>query len=209
MTNRSGRKLGQDIHDGLGQNLTGLLLFSGMLQEDMNQSMPRNIQLMNAIASQARKTLDLTRRISRTLFPLKMVESGLEIALDELTSYFSETTDVSFGIHLSSSIKKISKNQATHIYRIVYEGILNAIHNDTPDIIDITIHSEAPTCNLEIKIGGCIRPEILKSNIFFELMEYRAKLISATLQTKIDASNTLIITCNIIDECSSCKPEII
>ncbi len=126
------RSLGQDIHDGIGQNLTGLLLYSSSLQTRLGQIDPILADRISPIISGARRTLDLARKVSRTLLPYKTVESGLAAALDELASYFNETHNLSIDIQLDGSEKPLPERTLIQLYRIVYECILNSVHHDSP-----------------------------------------------------------------------------
>ncbi len=200
------RNLGQDIHDGLGQTLTGLLLYSSTLQADLEKSSFRELDRVVDLVRSAQRNLYLARKISRTLFPFKMMEAGLDAAFDELTSYFSEKANIQFETKLDFSIQDIPDFIVTHFYRIVYECILNTQHDDNPSWIRIHLYSESDKYCLLTKVEGCNSPENISNNMFVELMRYRAKLIHGELSTEISPTDDIIIRCSVPNGISSVKP---
>lgn len=193
------RSLGQDIHDGLGQNLTGLLLYSSSIHEDMKNNNSTALPQMEEMLENVNKCLHLARKVSRTLFPIKIMETGFDVALDELISYFTETTEVEFDIRLDGSEQHLSGSIVLHFYRIVYESILNTISNDTPSHIRITLQLENGGCCLSMRIYGCLDPEIICNNMFVMLMRYRARLVSGKLTVAITDTREILINCKVPD----------
>ena len=90
------QSFGQDIHDSLGQHMTGLLLYGGALKEQMRDLDARFIQQIEEIIDAIDHALLLTRRTSRTLLPLSKGAVELDAALDELIAFYKETTAVRF-----------------------------------------------------------------------------------------------------------------
>lgn len=189
------RSLGQDIHDGLGQHLTGLLLLSSSVQSELETEHSLELPRIRNIVSSVQQNLHLARKVSRTLFPFKMMEAGFEPALDELTAYFSEANNVVFIIRLDGSEKNLSDHAVIHLYRILYENILNSVHNDTPTAIKIELRSDKENCFLVTEIDGCEDPEDICNNMFVELMHYRAKLISGKLTVEVFPAGKIVVTC--------------
>jgi signal transduction histidine kinase len=189
--------LAQDIHDGLGQNLTGLLLYSSSLLQDLKQQNSFEQQKAEELTNVAERTLNLARKVSRTLFPHKLEATGLETAFDELASYFADIKPIQFVINLEGAQKQLPENINVHFYRIAYESILNTVHNDNPTRIYITLTSRNHSHCLSLKILGCSNPNIISDNMFLELMRYRARLVSGKLEYKITNQGHILISCTI------------
>ncbi|MBN2163474.1 MAG: hypothetical protein JXR25_01195 [Pontiellaceae bacterium] len=190
------RSLGQDIHDGLGQNLTGLLIFSNILLEEVENQGIDCISDLESIIHGVQKNLTLTRRLSRTLFPFKMIEAGLDSALDELSAYFSETTDTTFLINLDESEKELSDFNLIHFYRIVHECVLNILHHDHPKEICIVFTKQNAKFILNITATDCENPDITIDDTYIELVRYRAQLMGGELTTVLKPDNSLQIECS-------------
>ncbi len=191
------RKLGQDIHDGLGQTLTGLLLFSSSIQENLKNHGSCGVENIDSIVADTQKNLHLARKVSRTLFPFKMMGTSFDAAIDELISYFKETTAIKFEVKLDGTETRFPDNVMIHFYRIVYECILNTLHYETPTSILIKTHSNGNTHRLRVKIDGCNEPMNICNNIFVELMRYRAKLIEGELTSIILPDNSIQFECTV------------
>jgi signal transduction histidine kinase len=189
--------LAQDIHDGLGQNLTGLLLYSSSLLQDLKQQNSFEQQKAEELTNVAERTLNLARKVSRTLFPHKLEATGLETAFDELTSYFLEIKPIRFIINMDGAHKHLPENINVHFYRIAYECILNTVHNDNPTQIQISLTSRNHSHCLSLKISGCSNPHVISDNMFLELMRYRARLVSGKLDYKITNQGNILISCTI------------
>jgi signal transduction histidine kinase len=189
--------LAQDIHDGLGQNLTGLFLYSSSLLQDIKQQNSFEQQRAEELTDLAKRSLNLARKVSRTLFPHKFEATGLETALDELTSYFLEIKPIRFIINLDRAHKQLPENINVHFYRIAYESILNTVHNDNPTLIQISLTSRNHSHCLSLKISGCSNPYVISDNMFLELMRYRAQLVSGKLEYKITNQGNILISCTI------------
>ncbi len=196
----SRQSLGQDIHDSLGQNLTGLLLYSSLLQEQLNGANFHNLQIINEIIADIDRSLILTRKISRTLFPFKQVESSFEAAVDEVTSYYTETNSVRFDIQLDGTEQLMNDHDTLQLYRIVHESILNSTHYETPSLIKISLKRDLGMCCLKTQIDGLIKPQNIVNNMFVELMRYRAQLLNGSLHIKVRSDNSVVVGC-----CFPCK----
>lgn len=190
------RTLGQDIHDELGQNLTGLLLLGSSIQDDMERVQSDDLPRIQRIVSHAQHNLQLARKVSRTLFPFKMMETGLEAALDELTSCFSETNDIRFEIRLDGSEGKLPERVVIHFYRIAYECILNAIHYGTPDAIRFILRSNKTHTCLRAEIEGRMTGKEMRDNMFVEMMRYRIKSIQGDLNIPVASPETMVFSCS-------------
>jgi len=178
--------LAQSIHDGLGQHLTGLLLYSSSLEAALRNKNSRHADCAAALEENAQRNLQLARKVSRTLFPVRMSETGLLAALDELVSYFTETVDLKFDVQLDESHRHLTDQAALHLYRIVYEGILNALHYASPSLIRISLSGKNGLCRLLIENdwNGEARP--MNNSMEVELMRYRMRHINGkfTIDTK-------------------------
>ena len=184
-------KLGQDIHDGLGQYLTGILLYSNSLAETLHRENSPSTQQARALSDQAQKALHLARKVSRTLFPIRISETGLDTALDELVSYFGDTSDMQFTVRMDGCQKHLPSNMTLHVYRIVYEAILHALHHQArPHRFYISLLAEDAGLRLRITYDGAMAKQGIENNTPIDLMRYRANQIQGhlVLQTQDDTT---------------------
>ncbi|HEX5399782.1 MAG TPA: histidine kinase, partial [Verrucomicrobiae bacterium] len=94
-TERERRRIGQDLHDGLGQHLTATALAGKVLAKQLaGQSNPQ-VEAANHIVGMVENAIELTRLLARGLHPMDMSAEGLVNALEELASSTSREFSVS------------------------------------------------------------------------------------------------------------------
>ncbi|WP_372845253.1 sensor histidine kinase [Pontiella sp.] len=188
-------KLGQDIHDGLGQYLTGLSLYSSSLESELRDKESKEAALAESISRNAQKTLLLARKVSRTLFPVRIAETGLDAALSELASYFSETNDVPLSIQLDDCHSTLPDQSLRHLYRIIYEGILHFIRHENPSRIRINLSGSNERCILHMESDGTGKGKSVGAPAELELMQYRVQQVNGSLSIDPESSGVTSISC--------------
>jgi signal transduction histidine kinase len=183
--------MAQHIHDGLGQHLTGLLLYSSSLEADLNNKKSKETLRAKALTKSAETNLQLARKVSRTLFPIRISETGFDAAVDELTSYFTETTDIQFDIQLDTSHLHLINQSILQLYRLVYEALLNAQYYAHPSHISIQLFGNNNECFLRIEIDGCENHEAIVNSIEMELMHYRVLQVRGELTIKTSSEEKI------------------
>jgi glucose-6-phosphate-specific signal transduction histidine kinase len=189
------QRLAQDIHDGLGQNITGLSLYSGSLLDELITGKSTSIGISESIFSGVRTIHQMVRKLPRTLLPFWIKDFEFDAAIDELISFFSEITEIQFKIRFNQRDQSADKSMTVHVYRMIHESILSSAHYDNPSHIDITFDTDEEMSVLQIQIKGCSSPEQVSDNMFMQLLHYRAKLISGDLHASVTSDNTLLIKC--------------
>lgn len=187
-------ELGQDIHDGLGQYLTGLLLYSSSLEAELHDTQSTDVARATNLVESAQKNLHLARKVSRTLFPVRMSEIGLKPAIFELTSYFSETNGIQFNVQIDPREHRLTTPAKIHIYRIVYGGIMISLHHENPGDILISLSFETNSGILIIESNGngghatSIDDEV-------QLINYRVQQINGRLKVERTREGKTRIEC--------------
>ena len=198
-------KLGQDIHDGLGQYLTGLSLYSSSLESELREKESKEAFLAEGISRNAQKTLLLARKVSRTLFPARIAETGLEAALGELTSYFNETNNINFGVQLDGCHGNLSDQSIRHLYRIIYEGILHFMRHDNRSRIHISLKGNNDGCILLMESNGKADGKSDADRAEVELMEYRVQQVKGILSIDPEPNGATTISCAIPWNTANCS----
>jgi|GEM_PF-4665987 len=187
--------LAQDIHDGLGQHLTGLLLYSSALKEKLSELDAIEQRTLDALVQRAQNNLQLARKISRMLFPIKISETGIKTAVSELADYFSTVHDIQFETHIDTASLSLDPKQELYLYRIICGAIRNEVDTGDPHKIMIILRRKQACAALLIRIDRS-RPHdetALEESMEMKLIRYRANEIGARLVIdKTGASRTRI-----------------
>ncbi|KAA3647339.1 MAG: HAMP domain-containing protein [Chloroflexi bacterium] len=146
-------RLGRELHDSAGQNLTSLLVRLKTIEKQSDTpNMQQSLHTMQDVVSQ---TIEEIRQISYRLRPAALDEFGLEAAIDTLVSEMSSGTGVSIKRNLNLADIQLSSELETVIYRIVQEGLTNVIRHAEATRVDLELVKEASALCLRIDDNGC------------------------------------------------------
>jgi len=190
-------KIGHDLHDSLGQHLTGLAFRAKVFQLKLQaKSLPEADEAADIVAL-ANQAISQTRSLARGLYPVLLEVEGLESALSELTTGIGNL----FGIrcYFKSDLRvNISANgKAVHLYRIAQEAINNAINHGKAKQIWVELATVNEKSVMKIKNDGHDFPENpqRKQGMGLAIMNYRARMINASLAIHRDVNGGTAVTC--------------
>ena len=119
---RERRRLARELHDELGQMLTGIVL---QLEALVRAAPPELRESLVGVQDAARAGVEEVREIARGLRPQLLDEFGLRSALVTLTTAFSERSGVRVRHRLSAELPEFGPEEDLAIYRIAQEGLTN------------------------------------------------------------------------------------
>jgi len=176
-------RIGQELHDCTGQELTALGLLAECLVEALTKSSPTEAALATKIAEGLRRVLGQVRALSRGLIPVEVDAAGLMAALAELASRTSELHSVNCTFDCREPVFVEDNQKATHLYRIAKEAVTNALKHSRAKNITIGLEGDERSIMLRIRdngVGFPREPEEIKG-LGLKIMRYRAGLINAGL----------------------------
>lgn len=174
--------IGRDLHDGLGSHLTGVELLSKALQQRLEKEHVEFADQLGTIRNLIRESIEKTRRLSQGLYPVHVVEYGLESAIEELVSEVENMFRVGFDLSWQGEAEKLDQNTATHLYYIIREAVFNGARHGKPQKIGIYMKLDGHRFSVSIVDDGegfDMRPAA--RGMGFHTMQYRAKAIGAEL----------------------------
>jgi two-component system sensor histidine kinase UhpB len=132
--------IAREIHDELGQQLTGLKMDASWLNKKISPDEKSIHEKISAMISLIDETVKTVRRISSELRPGMLDDLGLADALEWQSSEFEKRTGIRCKFHSAFTEKQFKKNLATGIYRIYQEALTN-----------VARHAEATEINAELE----------------------------------------------------------
>ena len=135
------RRLGQDLHDNCGQELTALGLLTDGLMESLAKTAPGEIEVAKKIQQALKRVLRQVRNISRGLAQVEIDPEGLPAALAELASFLTATSGVRCVFQGYKDIRIEDSVKATHLYHIAQEACTNALKHARPRNVEICLRS--------------------------------------------------------------------
>ena len=180
------RAIGQDLHDSLGQTLTGIAFLSKALEDNLSRKSLPEASDAAKIAKHIDRSIYLTRSLARGCQPIQLESGGLAQALQELADTASEMYGISCTLHCPTHIPSGSTARATHVYYIVREAVTNAARHGRAKNVTITME---PTGNGMIKLaivddGIGLTPQPSKQGLGIRSMRYRAETLGGELKVE-------------------------
>src|SRR5207249_4788398 len=180
---RERRRIGHDLHDGLGQYLAGIAVKAKILEEDLaaaaSPHKPKAEKLVRLINNAIRQA----HTLARGLDPIELEANGLVPALDKLACETEELFRVACILRCDEPVLPMSKSISLQLYRIVQEAINNDVKHGKPGRIEIGLATEPTHLRLRIKDDGRgFRIDTARrGGMGLRIMQYRAHVIGGVL----------------------------
>jgi two-component system CheB/CheR fusion protein len=195
---REQARIGQELHDGLCQQLVGLAFDANSITHTLFEEVHKEAPLAKRIADDLDTAISQARQLSRGLFPIKVDADGLPSALEEYCRAISERFRLSCLFEPPTSIVAVDKRIATHLFRIAQEAVTNALKHSRARRIRVLLHADNEQVALEVVddgIGIGTRPPP-GTGIGLDIMEYRARSIGGTFAiSDLETKGTCVSCC--------------
>jgi two-component system CheB/CheR fusion protein len=197
ITEKERELIGQEMHDGMGQVLTGIavkckglaLKLKGKSSEEMKDAL--------TISKLANKAIAQTRDLAKMLYPVDIETGGLVSALEMLASNAEKTMEVTCRFRCGKSVSVKNLVEAKQIYRITQEAITNAIKHGKAKNINIKLRFTKSGIVLSVKNDGLDFPKLSTrtKGLGLKIMKYRTDLIGGSLDIRKGDKGGTVVTC--------------
>ncbi len=178
-------RIGRDLHDGLGQDLTGISLMLRSLQGQLDRP-PEVLQAeLEEVIDLVSRMMQGTRMLARGLSPVAVEQGGLGQALRQLVERARESGRLRVRLTLrSAGIEDLEPSCAIQLYRIAQEAFSNAQRHAQATRLDVSLTDTRSGLRLRIADDGRGLPPhpAPGAGLGLRSMDYRARLIGATLE---------------------------
>ncbi len=196
ISEREQRRIGQDLHDGLGQLLTGAALHAKALGGQFGRTSPEFSARMNRVIELINDGIAQSRELSRGLQPVADCQV-FPTSIQDL----AERTQTLFNIECSARCEPlpagVSLSDATHLYRIVQESLHNAVRHGKARHIQISLKAMGRNLRLTIRDDGVGFPEVRGRGLGLHIMNYRAGAIGALLEIRSTPGRGVTVICSL------------
>jgi two-component system CheB/CheR fusion protein len=190
-------KIGREVHDNLGQRLTGINLLVSDLQRKLSIKDILSGKKLLQIMEQISLAIGETRNISHGLSPILFPPQKLQDALIELIS-MADKANIQQDCEFSEILNIPDNTVAVQIYRIAQEAVNNAIKYSKARHITLQLKTHKDKMMLVIQDNGIgIELKENKQNwgMGLKIMQYRASSINANLIIESSPNNGTIVRC--------------
>ncbi len=195
LSSKERNDIGHDLHDGLGQYLTGISIFATAL----HQQLPPEMADAKATAKQIVDSADSAKRIMRSIIQgLGLVADepqGLMSALSVLASNITSLYDVHCSLITEDQGLIDDHTVSTQLFFIAHEAVNNAVKHSSCSHIGISLSTRNQVVRLSIEDNGCgfSLPSSADQGMGLGIMRYRASMVRAAIEVKATSSGTSII----------------
>jgi PAS domain S-box-containing protein len=192
------RRIGNDLHDGLGQQLTGVAFLSKVLEQKLTAKKAPERAEASQVYALVSAALRHTRELARGLHVVELQASGFITALQELRDQVESVFNVCCQLKCDKSVRINNPTVATHLYRITQEAVNNAIKHGKTESISISLAKADRRIILTIKDAGVGCPKLLqeKSGMGLHTMKYRTEMIQGTFDIQSGPEGGTVVTCS-------------
>jgi signal transduction histidine kinase len=199
ISGREQRRIGQDLHDGLGQVLTGIGFLSRGLECKLGDSDPEAKAVAVKIRDLAIQAVEQSRRIARGLVPVHLEAWGLYVALQALADQTKSIYEIPcVFVTRGTGMDRLPREAQIHVFRIAQEAISNAMKHDQPTCLVIRFSCEDGMFCLAVEHDGGGAPKDPNRNgdgIGMAIMQHRAKAIGGHLEWSSGKGGRLVVSC--------------
>jgi two-component system CheB/CheR fusion protein len=195
------RRIGQDLHDGIGQELTGVGMMVQNLVESLGKDTPEAEQAKK-IGAGIRRAMSQARALSRGLMPVESDATGLMTALTDLAARINEQGVVQCVFHCPKPVLLTDTTAATHLFRIAQEAVTNALKHGKAKNVEVDLREHGSHILLQVRDDGkgIDSPDAHSPGLGMKTMRYRAGMINAVLHVESGDGNGTVITCSVARE---------
>ncbi len=191
------QRIGQDLHDGLCQQLIGIKFKLALLEKKLHEKKLAEATDATNIARVLDQAVEDTYRLVRGLQPVKLEAEGLMYALHELAASTSSLYNVSCVFRFRRPVLIHENAMAIHIYRIVQEAVSNAIKHGKATRLFIHLVPELERIVVSVKDNGIgfVRKHPGHPGMGLKIMHARARTMNGELRISARAHGGLRVTC--------------
>jgi PAS domain S-box-containing protein len=197
VSTREQRRIGQDLHDGLGQHLTGIAFMGKVLEDRLAEASLAEASEAAKIVRLVNESIKMTRDLARGLLPVVAEARGLMSALDRWAGEVSDLFHVACRFECRHPVLIHDGTLADHLFHLAQEAVNNAIKHGRPRNITIGLASVNGRGTLTVQDDGLgfETASGSHSGLGLRIMRYRAKMIGGSLEVNSNPGMGTVVTC--------------
>jgi PAS domain S-box-containing protein len=196
ISEREQRRIGQDLHDTLCQELTAAAFFLKSTAKELGPTHQKELAALTEAAQIVNANVGLARDLARGLHPVELSAAGLRDALSELAYRIDQNVPCRF--HCPRPVRVHDETLALNLYRIAQEAAANAVQHAKPKEITISLTRDRQGIILTVRDNGkgmAITPR--HERLGLHIMKYRADAVGGSLTVDSKPNNGTTISCRV------------
>ncbi|MDZ4699841.1 MAG: GAF domain-containing protein [Rhodothermales bacterium] len=191
------QRIGRDLHDGVGQLLTGVRMLSQNLAEKLAAQEDESAVQARKVSGFAEQASRRVREIYRGLTPTQLFYEGLATALNELAHNTTGLPGITCTFMTDGVVDVWEKDTKMHLYRVAQEAVNNALKHAEASQILIALNARGNEIMLSVEDNGKgFDPSVRTGkSLGLNSMDYRARTIKGALEITSAAGEGTRVRC--------------
>lgn len=178
------QRIGRELHDDLGQFLTGMACISEVLNRKLSEAQREERHDAAKLAELANQTMVRTRNLAHGLYPAELREQGLVKMMERFADYVESVYQLDCEFYAQPGLAVDDKEVAINLFRIAQEAVTNALKHGKAQRIEMSLTAPASE-SLRLTIWddgvGIASDADQSAGLGIRSMSYRAELLGARL----------------------------
>ncbi len=202
ISDREQRRIGQDLHDSLCQHMVSIGFACELLRDKLERLKLVEATQAETIAEMVNEGVSQARTLARGLYPVRLEVDGLASALEEMALAAQARSNIPCHFTCDDQVLIHDEVAGNNLYRIAQEAVNNAIKHSRARKISIGLGAVDDEVTLTIKDDGVGFAESMgePAGMGLHIMNYRAKMIGASLDIRRGAGGGTIVICSFHNE---------
>jgi PAS domain S-box-containing protein len=193
------RRIGQDLHDHLCQQLAGIEFLSRALERRLAANAPTEAARARQLAQLTRQAIAHTRELARGMSLMEPEPGGLAAALRNLAPHTKKLFHCDCRFRGDSTARLEDRDAETHLYRIAHEAVANAVKHGKAKHIEIGLRRHGNRIVLSVQDDGRGLPAKLRpgKGLGLRIMDFRARALGGSLAVRRRQSGGTALVCSV------------
>ena len=191
------RRIGLDLHDDLGQKLSGLALMTKGLELKLGTRHASEVKEAGKIHHLVQEAMTHARELAKDLAALDLKEQSLPAALEGLALHATGLFKISCRFQVEGEIPQLAPNVVMQLYKIAQEAVTNAIRHAKAKQVSIKLSNGSDKIILTVRNNGRPFPKLKSAprGMGLRIMNYRAGLVGGSFEIKGAGVRGTLVTC--------------
>lgn len=199
ITEKERRRIGLDLHDDLGQRLSGVALMVKGLQLKLAKQGSGDAREAGKIHKLIEEAMAHASDVAHDLATLDFHGKALPDALRQLSQHAKASFGISCRFQSDKNIPPLEGNVVRQLYKITQEALTNAIKHGKAKRVTVALEMDGDKLLLTVRNNGMPFPSVVTRNagMGLRIMNYRANLVEATVEIKPGKPDGTVVACTL------------
>ncbi|MFC1549375.1 response regulator [Nitrospirota bacterium] len=192
------QSIGHDLHDGVGQYLTGTAFIAKALEDKLRKRSMPEAEDMSMVVSNLNEAIGKVRRLAKGVAPVQVSSDKCCVLFTEISDYAEDVLGLRSTFHCDEAITLNDKTTLGQMYMISREALINAAKHSGAEEVSITLRGNGDSVCMSVEdngSGGDVYSDSYQGGMGISIMRYRAGMIGANLEITRGKSGGTMVSC--------------